>query len=200
MLAAVAALVPAGRPAEAAVPPQLSITLTDGVAQTRSGQSLTYTATVTNGGAKQVKGKLVLEVPAFTSAGHAKHSAQTVTWTMTARGDSTVTRKATVKVHTIPKGMVRVTTLASVYLGATSGVPVIRTADADRIAGVPDPTPVTVSLRPSASPTKRPAAVSAQDGNGASLWLAAGLPIVIAAGLAAGALVWWRRRRAPERS
>jgi LPXTG-motif cell wall-anchored protein len=84
-----------------------------------------------------------------------------------------------------------VTVLASLYRGASvAGSPLIRTADADRIAGVKDPAHTVPSPGRSSPPR---AAGSRGSSSGAPLtWSLAGAGFVA---LLAGGLIWRRRRR-----
>jgi hypothetical protein len=177
---------PAIGPAAAAPPVELSISLSDGVGEVHSAMDVTYAAKVTNGGGAKVAGRLEIAVPGYVKlkkGGGGKVSKQTATWTVTVPAGKTVSRSVRAHIGDITKGEVRVTALASVFQGR-SDVPLIRTADADRIAGVHDPAP--------AAPTPKPAANAAKDDGGVNLWLVAGLP---GAAVVLIAAAWLLRRR-----
>jgi len=198
LIGGLGAAVPAGAAPGAT---RVSIRVSDGVAQVRERSSIDYVATVVNDGDAPVTGKLVLQVPEF--ARYRPVPSATVlrreaSWTVHVPAHSTVTRQAGVRFGAIPSGNLRVTSLASLFLGPVTAAPAVRAADSDRIAGVDDP-PATPLLR-SPSPTPpaghQPAAAGRHDGSSRA-WAAVALPVIGAVGLAAlGGLVWWRRRRA----
>lgn len=179
--------------AAAPVPAGLSITLTDGVTQVRSDMDVTYTVKVGNAGGTKVTAKLVLTAPAYATlsraaaAGTGKHI---VTWKITVPAGKAITRTASAHIGTIARTDLRVTTLASLYQGkSSSGVPLIRTADANSIAGVTDPAH---TVPPPGHPGR---SLQQHTDSGPSLWLIVGLPIAAVLLLAAAAALWWRRRR-----
>jgi hypothetical protein len=194
----VAGFVSAAPAAAAPDATRLSISVSDGVSQVRDKTSVAYVATVVNDGAAAVTGKLVLEVPDFARYGgahDAKVTKQAASWTLRVPPHSTMARRATVKIGTIPSGQLRVTSLASLFLGPVTGVPAIRAADSDRIAGVVDP-PATPLPQPAGQ--KPSAAATGPEGGGSSTWVVVGLPVLGAVGLAGlVGLVWWRRRAVP---
>ena len=197
-LLAVAAALVAGPAAAAAapVPTGLSITLADGRSQVHSDQDVTYTSRITNAGSRKVTGSLVLTVPSYVkidkTRGATLRTAGLV-WHVSVPAGKSVTRTVSAHIGTIPKDQLRVTTLASLYKGKrTNGVPVIRTAVANRITGVPDP--AAPATQP---PSTQPASAgqhNARHSNGPSLWLVVGVPVLAALLLLAGGFAWWRRR------
>jgi hypothetical protein len=101
---------------------------------------------------------------------------------------TTVSKRVNVHVGQIARSDLRVTALASVYQkGSRSAVPLIRTADADRIDGVKDP--VAGIARPAGAESSATSTSSESD---IDWWLVAGLPAVLVLG--AGAYGWQRRR------
>jgi hypothetical protein len=190
----------------AAAPAGLSISLSDGLTQTRSGSELTYTASIANTGTTAVKGTLQLSPPSYASyqnTAGAKLSKQLASWSVSIPAGKSVSKKVIVKLGPIPRGQLEVTTLASFYIGKVTGPPTVRTADADHIAGVSD-TPRTV--KPKNAPTTSlatnaanaaPAAPAGKSGSGLAGWaialiVIAGLVVVAAVGVG---LVWLRRHR-----
>jgi hypothetical protein len=196
--AAVVAGLASAAPGAAPDATRLSIRMSDGVTQVTDRSSVAYVATVVNDGAAPVNGKLVLEVPKYARynrAYEAKVTKQVASWTVRVPAHSTATRRARVTIGTIPSGQLRVTSLASLFLGPVTGAPAIRAADSDRIAGAVDP-PATPLPRPTSQ--KPSAAATGPEGGGSSTWVVVGLPVLGAAGLAGLAgLVWWRRRAVP---
>jgi hypothetical protein len=196
--AVVAGLASAAPAAAAPDATRLSIRMSDGVTQVTDRSSVAYVATVVNDGAAPVNGKLVLEVPKYArynSAYEAKVTKQIASWTVQVPAHSTAARRVSVTIGTIPSGQLRVTSLASLFLGPVTGAPAIRAADSDRIAGAVDPpaTPL-----PQATSQKPSAAATGPEGGGSSTWVIVGLPVLGAAGFAGLAgLVWWRRRAVP---
>lgn len=185
--------------AAAASPVKLSIALTDNRITMGASSAATYTATVTNSGTQAVSGTLVFSAPGFVQYTHVprhgritKHDAW---WKITVPGGESVTEQATVRVRTIPKSAVRVTSLASFYIGAVSGAPVIRAADADRIHGVKEPAPAPAIKPPAANP--KIGSVGA--GLGAVGWSLIGAGALALAALVAGLGVWRRRVSRPGR-
>jgi hypothetical protein len=136
----------------------------------------------------------VPEYARYGGAHEAKVTKQVASWTLRVPPHSTVARQAMVKIGTIPSDQLRVTSLASLFLGPVTGVPAIRAADSDRIAGVVDP-PATPVRQP-ASSHERAAAASGHGDGAANTWLVVGLPVLGVAGLAGLAGLVRRRRRA----
>jgi hypothetical protein len=152
MAAATGALLGAGAAHAAPVPQGLSITLTDGIDQLHSNMSVTYTATVANAGPTTVNAILQVAPPAYVKIVGGTRAG---IWHVTVAPDQSATRRVQARVDSIAKDATRVTALASVYLGSTSGTPVVRTADADHIRGVAD-RPVTASTGSSGAGPARP--------------------------------------------
>lgn len=183
-------------PAAAAPAANLSITLTDAAQQVTSEQDVTYVATVTNGGGERFAGRLVVDLPAYARVDDAhrgrvgKHA---VTWNVRIAAGKSISRTVDVHLGRIPKGDVRVTTLASLFQqGGSKTLPLIRTADADRIAGVKDPARTITSAPGAAKPG---AGSGSTGGDGTNWWLVAGLPAgALVVLLGAGALARRRRR------
>ena len=205
--AAVAAVVvgAVGAAAPAAATPgptRVSISVSDGVAQVRDRSSVAYVATVVNDGDAAVAGRLVLQVPQF--ARYRQASAATVrrheaSWTVHVPAHSTLTRRASVRIGAIPSGSLRVTSLASLFLGAATAAPAVRAADTDRIAGVSDPPATPLPQPASRTPSAGRSAVAAgrHRASSSNTWALVALPVTGAVGLGAlVGLVWWRRRRA----
>ena len=125
-----------------AVPVGLSITIDDGVTETTSGSSLTYTATVTNRGTASVAGELVITVPSFatySNVGGAGIDNADAAWKVNIAPGKSERRRVTAEVGRIPKGDVRVTTLATLYPSSDRSRILVRAADANGIEGVVDP-------------------------------------------------------------
>jgi hypothetical protein len=125
-----------------AMPAGLSIAISDGRAGTAPGSSSNYTATVTNGGPAAVTGKLVITLPShatYSEATGAHIQKSDATWQVTVPPGKSVTRQATADVGRIPKGEVRVTTLATLYASDDRGRILVRAADANAIRGIVDP-------------------------------------------------------------
>ncbi|HKC27033.1 MAG TPA: hypothetical protein VKB75_03380 [Jatrophihabitans sp.] len=177
--------------AAAPSPVRLSISITDGVA--RIHHKATYAATITNQGSAGENGTLLVTVPEYLRytrvSGNGKITRTGVRWKVTVAAGTQLTERVTVRVTAIPKFAVRVTTLASFYLGRVSGTPVIRTADADRIAGVKD---AALSPAPRSQASAEPAVHPTRHESRANLWLLVGLPVF--ALLVLAGLLWWRVR------
>jgi hypothetical protein len=140
--ATVYATVAAAVSAAPTVPAALSIAITDGVAETASGSTSDYTATVTNGGTAAVTGELVITLPrhaTYTDAKGAHIDKADAAWQVTVAPGKSETRRATVDVGQIPKGEVRVTTLATLYAPGDRARILVRAADANAIHGIVDP-------------------------------------------------------------
>jgi hypothetical protein len=172
---------------------RLSISVSDGVSQVADRTSVSYVATVVNDGADTVEGRLVLEVPAFVHYGRAraaKVTKQVASWAVRVPPNSKVTRRLAARIGTIPSAQLRVTSLASLFLGPVTAAPAIRAADSDRIAGVVDPPGTRVP-----KPTTHTRAVAPTGHDDSSTLPVAGLVFLGAAGLAGfAAVVRWRRR------
>lgn len=174
-----------------APPAQLSISLTDGLAQVRSNTDVRYATRVTNNGSAPISAELVLSTPTYVTITHApgaKVARHTVTWRITVRPGRVVSRPATAHIGTIAKTDYRVTTLASLYRGKeTSGIPLIRTAVANPIVGVTDP---------AGTVKGSPRRLAGKHGTSHTNWLLlAGVPGLALVLLAILTLVWSRRRR-----
>jgi len=186
--------IPAGGAAAAPAPVGLSITLSDSLAQVHSGQDVTMTARLSNAGTRPFSGHLVIEVPGYVHVTHAqggKIVRSDVRWSVSVPGGKSVSREVKAHIGMIAAGQLRVTTLASVFAGKVSGVPLIRTADADLIAGVKDPAR---TVPPGGAAAKGKSVSPAARDGGTNWWLAAGAPAAVVVVLAA-AVLWWRRRR-----
>jgi hypothetical protein len=117
-----------------------------------------------------------------------------VSWEIRVPAGKTVHKRVEVRLATIAEGQLRVTTLASFYLGRTTGTPIVRTADADRIRGVADPTPSTPAPTSKAAPPHQAASASGHSGLGALGWTLIGCAVVLVLALAVGLWVWHRHR------
>ena len=174
-------------PGAVAPPSGLSIAITDGVKQIKSGATLHYTASVTNDGVKPLTGELAITIPTyarFTDDGSAKVSKVNASWSVTVKPGKTTSQRISVVVGAIPKQEYRVTTLATLYPSATSTQILVRSADPDSIAGVTDPAH-TVSVRSEAGAHPLSAASVVAIVAGVAL-------ILIAATIGA---YWWARKR-----
>lgn len=175
-------------PEAVAAPAGLSIALTDPAAPARPHSSLTYTASLTNSGTDVFTGRLVLTVPAYltiTGTNGGRSTPHTVTWAIDVPAGGTFARTATARIGAVPRGTLRVTSLATVYHGTSvASPPLIRAAHADRIAGVTDPPP----------PASRPAVGHHPAPNLALIVL----PAAGAALLLGGGMWLWRRRRSGQ--
>lgn len=182
-------------PAKAA-PVGLSVTISDGVKQVHPNLDVTYTAKLSNSGTKPVTANLVLTVPGYLTyrdTAGAKVSKQDAEWPVTVAAGQSVTKKVTARIGSIPKAERRVTSLATVYTGKTTGVPLIRSADASSIAGVAD-LPNTAKATPADGKTS----ASHSDGSHRPWLLGSSIGVVLLAVLAASA-VYLRRRGTPGR-
>ncbi|MGO4535759.1 hypothetical protein [Leifsonia sp. 2MCAF36] len=189
------AAVAATAAAPEAAPAGLSIAISDGVAATASGSTSKYTATVTNDGTAPVTGKLVITLPAqakYSEAGGAHVEKSDAVWQVTVPAGKSVTHRVTADIGRIPKGEVRVTTLATLYAADDGSRILVRAADANAIQGVVDPAH-TVGQKPA----------KAADSGGSPALLVVGVAIsVVLLALAATGVVWLRRRTrraSPER-
>jgi hypothetical protein len=184
----------------APAPVKLSITVTDDATLIHPKSATEYSTTVTNQGSRPVRGTLVLTTPDYIRYAHVRGNGRItkgdVRWKITVGAGRTVTERVNVRVRSIPKSAVRVTTLASFYLGAVTGTPVIRTADADRIPGVKDPAPVAAPHPVAPNKAHRAATTSDSAGFGPLGWSLVGGGAVIV--LVAAALLARRRRRGHE--
>jgi Domain of unknown function DUF11 len=151
--------------AAAPAAPSLSITVSDGHSTVRPHSRAEYTLTVVNEGTRRASGVLTFAAPSnigyqrVSSGGRITSDA--IRWKITVGAGASRTERVTVRLRAIPQSAVRVTMLASFYLGAVTSTPLIRTADADRIAGRADPAPAP-PLRP-LTPVQHPAASSGSD-------------------------------------
>lgn len=168
-----------------AAQPGLSVAVSDGVGEVRSGADLTYTATLTNAGAKPVTTRMVLTVPpylAVRAGDDAQVGAHSITWQVVVRPGTSVRRTVSAHVGAIPETERRVTTLVSIYQGTATSLPLIRSADADRIHGVDD-----------RARSVAPASKASSSSSSGAAWAAVSAgALVIAAG---AGLIGYRRRR-----
>lgn len=167
--------------AEAADELRLSVTLSDGVETVAAGDAVTYQAEVRNDG-DTIDTDIVIDAPGYVSLDEADDAVvdgHRATWSL-ALPHGTTTFEIPASIGEIPDGEVRVTTLLSVYVGEATA-PVVRTAVANRIAGVDD--------EPVAS---APVPIVA--------WVVGGVAILLALVAVALLIVMRRRRTARERS
>ena len=184
LVAALLAIAPAYVATAASSPAGLSVTIRNDNTQVQSGDQVKYTVTVKNAGVVPVDGRLVVTVPGYVSvlaAVGADRSGADASWPITVPAGGTVSKEVTGQLGAIPKGELRVTTLASFYLGDASE-PAIRSAEADSIAGVSDPAHA-VGERPT----------TAQPGLWMG-WIIGGTAVVIAIIAALVVVVLMRRR------
>jgi hypothetical protein len=178
--------------ASAAPPVGLSITLGDAVQQVHPHQRATYSVTLDNQGGRAVSGHLVLETPNYVVVsdrhGTGKHQQ---TWSVTVPAGKSVTRTAAVRIGSIPPTELRVTSLAWLVRGRVGSLPLVRTADADRIAGVRDPAR---SISAAAVP-RRPAALAPDSSGGPAGLIGWSLAAFVAAVVAGGVILHRRRSR-----
>jgi hypothetical protein len=174
--------------AAAPAPPQLSISLSDGRSAVDAHSADEYTITLVNRGTRAAHGTISLTAPSYAeyqkASGDGAITHGTVRWTITLGAGESRTEHLTVRLRTIPKSAVRVTTLASFYLGAGAGTPLIRTADADRVPGRMDP--ASTRPLPALQPTQHHPAPTPRSGLTMLDWalIAAGVALLIGAGLA----------------
>jgi hypothetical protein len=189
-VATAAATIPTTGVPITAPPPGLSITLTDRTAQTHSGATLTYTASVTNAGANSVKGTLVITIPSYatyTGANSAGKKGADLSWPVTVGGGKEVSEKAIVKVGTIPNGEVRFTTLATLYQAGNATNILVRTADPDTIRGIIDPAHTVRQPNTTKGHPSQPIVAIA---------IIVGVVLILGIGVA---LPFWKRRRRTSR-
>jgi hypothetical protein len=173
------------RPADVA-PAGVSISITDGVSEVDSGSVVKYRATITNVGPAPVSGTLTVTIPAFSKYVDpitADVSGDGANWSVTVDPGKSVSKNVKVTVGTIPKGEVRVTTLATLTASDDPARILVRTADPDRIRGVQDP----------AHTVGRP--VTGASGALAGTGIVVGVIAAVIVILAIVTLVWIRRRR-----
>lgn len=171
------------------VPAGLSIAISDGVAVTDSGSTSHYTATVTNDGTAPVTGRLVITLPApakYTEAAGAHVEKSDAAWQVRVPAGKSVTHRVTADIGRIPKGDVRVTTLATLYASGDSTRILVRAADANAIRGVVDPAH-TVG--------QKPARAAADGGTPTSLIVGVAISVVLLAFAATGVVLLQRRTR-----
>ncbi len=174
------------------VPAGLSIAISDGVAEASAGSSLSYTVTVTNRGTASVTAELVITLPRYATYSAAKgaHIDKTnAAWQLTIAPGTSESRRATVDVGRIPKGEVRVTTLATLYASSDRAQILIRAADANTIQGIVDPAH-TVGQSPKKA--------TITPNNPTLLIVSAAILAVLLALVATGIVLLRRRKRQPN--
>jgi hypothetical protein len=174
------------RPADVAPPAGVSISITDGVSEVDSGSEVQYRATITNVGPAPVSGTLIVTIPAYSKYVDpitAHVSGDGASWNVTVDPGKSVSKNVKVTVGTIPKGEVRVTTLAALTASDDPARIVVRSADPDLIKGVQDP----------AHTVGRPAAGASDALTG--IGVVGGVMAAVIVILAIVAFVWIRRRR-----
>jgi hypothetical protein len=141
--------------------PALSIQLTDNRDTVEPNATVHQVLTLTNTGSAPVTGLLVVTAPPYASIANAPGadvSGSEATWTVTAAPGAPLTEELDVGIGQVPAGEQFVTTLATFYAGGNrTAPPTVRTADADRLPGVPDPRSTTTSTRGSAAAANHPA-------------------------------------------
>ena len=170
-------------------PPGLSITIDNGRKSIAPRSDVTYATTVSNSGLEPVTTWVVVTVPSFATIKRAKEAdvkGPNATWKIELEPGTKRTLTTAAKVGSIPDGLTRVTSLASVYLTKhTTGAPVIRSADADRIPGVAEPASPALAVTSKVS--------TSAYGTAPALWSGAGL--VALGAVCIGLVVASRRRR-----
>jgi hypothetical protein len=143
---AVGAVRAAGAGGAAEVPDGLSVAISDGKKTVSGGDTLTYTVAVDNVDASvSMIGSIVVTIPTFSTitekggaATATANGSTSLTWPLDIKSGTKAKQTFSIHLGSVPKGVVRVSTLATVY--AVDGtVPVIGTADSNRIAGRVDP-------------------------------------------------------------
>lgn len=142
-LAALAIALPAlllAAPAAAATTGDvISVSVSDGVEEARSGDTVRYTVVVDNPGARPFSGMVNLRAPEFVelAASDATVDGSVATWTVEVAARATAEFEAVGVVGDAPDAAYQVVTLAEV-VDARGGV-VVRAADADEIPGAQRP-------------------------------------------------------------
>lgn len=171
--------------------PALSITLDSPEGEVKSGDELSYTATLANLGDGGFNGTVEVEAPSFVlvnTADGADVSDNIAVWQVEVSGASTATFDFTVTVGEIPSDITRVTTLVSVYQpGADS--PIVRTAHAARIEGVAEIPGNGVTPAPSDDPNASGA------GDGSWSWIFVGIAALMIAGVIVAAVLFFLQER-----
>jgi len=190
---AVSAALLAGGPTVAALgaaPAGLSISIHNDTGSVRTGDHLSYAATLRNDGTAAVDGRLVVTVPAYmriTAANGADLEGTDASWSVEVPAGASVTKNVSASLGDIPKGELRVTTLVSLYLGDATQ-PAIRSAEADTIAGITDP----------AHAEGDKAVDSSRPLPSVLVWIGIGVVAILVAVAALGG--WWFARRRPMRT
>ncbi len=200
-LLAVAATAAATQPAASAASrraqaPALSIQLTDDRDTVDPNTTVHQVVTLTNTGAAAVTGLLVITAPPYASIASAPGAdvdGSDATWTVTATPGTPLTEELDVAIGQVPAGEQFVTTLATFFAGGDRP-PTVRTADVDRLPGVPDPRSTTTSTPGLAAPATRR---SSKTSGWVTVAAVAGTIAVVAIG---GAIAFSVRRRRLARS
>lgn len=164
-------------PVGAATQYSLTVTVTDGVDEARSGDTLDYVATIVNSGGEPFEGVVTISSNAFVTLDG------TTSWPVTLAPGESKEFEVTATVGDITGDDYQVVTLASVAAADAASEVLVRAADADRVPGAEVPADVPGLVEPDDTSLLLP-------------WLI---------GIAAGALVlcvvavlvWWRRVRHP---
>ena len=170
-------------------PAGLSIAIADGASEVHSGSTVRYTATVTNAGSNAVSGTLEIAVPLYVklAAGTAsKNSGSVVSWPVKVSPGGSARETIEATVGDIPKGEVRVTTLATLFAAGSKTQILVRSADPDLIRGVRDPAHTVVRRENSRHSTDVNAILVV-------------VVVVVAAAVGVGLVLFLRRRRSRRR-
>lgn len=166
----------------AAAEPSLAITISDGVEEARTGDTLDYTATVSNRGGETFEGVVTITPPPYLmlSASDADAIEGGLSWEVSIPAGESRDIRATATVGEVTGDDYQVVVTAAVAAASAPVEIIVRAADADRIPGVEAPAPVTGMTEVDTQPPL--------------IWaiVAAGAVVIVVA--IVGLVVWLRRR------